>query len=444
MAETEKYKLSLTTAILININIMLGAGIFINTPSLAQRAGILSAIIYPLVGLLMLPLILSIAELLKKHPVGGFYTFAAKEIHPMAGFLSCWCYFTAKIASCALMVHASIALLQHIFPLLAGISIFLLDFLTVGAFTVLNLLNMKAGSAIQKAFIGFKIFPLLFAIAGGFLFMQSDNLYAEPLKWEGLPLSLPLVIYAVVGFEAACSMSGQIRNAQKNAPLAVLISFFTVIAIATLYQTAFYVSLGEQLVQCDSHCEVFPSLIRHIFGNGPWTHQFEALLQLAIAFSTLGAAYGIIFSNGWNLYTLAQNDHLWNSSFFAQFNKSQIPVACVVAEGVVAILYLVVSQGVLIPLQQIGAFGSVIAYTLSVASLLSAQRGDSSVGAARRWIPRLGLCSCAILVTACLRSFLINGASSLAIFSLLLILGATMFLRTARRPLIEEAGNAVS
>ena len=36
---SETHKLSLTTAILININIMIGVGVFINTTALAKQAG---------------------------------------------------------------------------------------------------------------------------------------------------------------------------------------------------------------------------------------------------------------------------------------------------------------------------------------------------------------------------------------------------------------------
>ena len=50
-------KLSLFSAILININIMLGSGIFINTAVLTQQAGSLGALVYPIVGLLLFPLL---------------------------------------------------------------------------------------------------------------------------------------------------------------------------------------------------------------------------------------------------------------------------------------------------------------------------------------------------------------------------------------------------
>lgn len=434
---SQDYKLSLPTAILININIMLGAGVFINTPTLAQRAGSLGGFMYILVGILMLPLILSIAQLLRLHPSGGFYTFAQKEIHPLAGFLSGWCYFTSKLASCMLMIHVSVTLLQNIFPVLLNIHSFVLDFFIVCCFSVLNLLNLKAGSSIQKMFIGFKTFPILFAISTGVFLFQTENFSSNHVIWDGIQSSLPLVIYAVVGFEAACSMSSKIKDAQKNAPLAVIISFGVVIFIATIYQSVFYGALGQQLVQCAGHCDVFPALINRVFGDTLFSRKFEGILHLAIASSTLGAAYGIIFSNSWNLHILANNGHIWFSKHFTKFNNNMIPYACVLAEGVLSITYLVVSQGVLIPLQQIGAFGCVIAYTFSTGALLKAIKNNPEAKISI-WIPRLALVSCSILMAACFRSFFINGISSLITYSVLFGLGLWMFWYTDKKSLVQN------
>ncbi|MBA3722588.1 MAG: APC family permease [Parachlamydiaceae bacterium] len=429
--QTGEYKLSLPAAILININIMLGAGIFINTPTLAKTAGSLGAFMYMIVGVLMLPLILSIAQLLRLHPSGGFYTFGQKEINPFIGFLSGWSYFTAKLASCMVMIHVSVTLIQHIFPVLMHIHSFILDFIIVCFFSSLNLLNIKAGSAIQKMFIGFKTFPIMFAILTGIFILQPDNFTYSNVIWDGLHSSLPLVIYAVIGFEAACSMSSKIKDAHKNAPLAVIISFAIVILIATLYQGIFYGSLGQQLKLCAGHCDTIPILVHRLFDGTVFANKFEGILHLAIASSTLGAAYGIIFSNSWNLHILAQNNHVWFSKLFTKFNKNLIPFACVLVEGVLCLVYLVVSQGVLIPLQQIGALGCVISYTFSIFALLFAIKNNPAT-TINRWIPLLGLASCAILLSACIRSFFINGMSSLIIFSALLLLGICMFKMKSR------------
>lgn len=431
LSPQSEYKLSLSTAVLININIMLGAGIFINTPALADRTGVLGGGMYLLVGLLMLPLILSMAHLLRLHPAGGFYTFAREEIHPFAGFLSGWSYFTAKLSSCILMIHASALLLQHIFPLLADASTFFLDSVIIALFTLLNLLNVKAGGTIQKMFIGLKSIPIFFVIGVCFFLLQGENFSESHWHWEGIPLSLPLVIYAVVGFEAACSISGKIKNPEKNAPLAIFISFAVVIFIACTYQTFFYGALGQKLALCQGHCDTLPALISRLFGEGDSGKNLLGILHLALASSTLGAAYGIIFSNCWNLHVLAQNNHLWFSKFFVRLNKNKIPVACVFAEGMICIVYLIGSQGVLIPLQQISALGCVISYTLSVGALLLALRNDKQVKCNFR-IPVCGLFSCAILIFACIRSFFLNGMSSLIIFGALLLFGACMYSSTSR------------
>lgn len=426
LAQTQDYKLSLPSAILININIMLGAGIFINTSTLAKRAGELGAFMYVLVGILMLPLILSIAQLLKIHPAGGFYMFAKKELNPFAGFLSGWCYFTSKLASCMLMIHVSVTLLQQIFPLLGLIHPFVLDIGIVCLFSSLNMLNIQAGNKIQKMFIGFKTFPIFFAIITGLFLIQGENIsFSQPL-WENVPSSLPIVIYAIIGFEAACSMSSKIKDAHKNAPLAVLISFSIVILIATLYQTIFYGALGEKLAQCIGHCDTFPALLEASFGPTAFSNQLAGILHLAIASSTLGAAYGIIFSNSWNLHILAQNDHLWFSKTIAKLNRNAIPFVCVLIEGGICLIYLTVSQGVLIPLQQIGALGCVISYIFSVIALLQAIKKNPEVTISR-WIPILGLISCSLLITTCLACFLRDGMSSLIIYSILILSGVCMF-----------------
>lgn len=109
-------KLSLPTAVLISLNIMMGGGIFINTVELAKRAGALSGFMYPLIGLLIAPLMLTIAALIKLHPAGGFYIFGQKEINPFVGYLSTWSYFIAKLASASLMIYVAVSLVTQISP----------------------------------------------------------------------------------------------------------------------------------------------------------------------------------------------------------------------------------------------------------------------------------------------------------------------------------------
>lgn len=120
-------RLSLFAAILININIMLGVGIFANTVILSQRAGGFGCFSYAIIALLLLPLIVTIARLISLYPDAGFYGYGANAIHPFAGFIAAWSYFTGKIASATFMIHVGISMLQQVMPAIQQVSIVFLD-----------------------------------------------------------------------------------------------------------------------------------------------------------------------------------------------------------------------------------------------------------------------------------------------------------------------------
>ena len=153
----EKYRLSLWSAIFINVNIMLGAGIFINTAVLAQRAGSLGFVSYLLVGIMMLPLILATTKLLSKFPDCGFYGFGKGAGAPFVGFVSAWSYFIGKLASGALVIYIATKLLQSSIPAISVISTPLLASVVILIFMMLNMLQMKTGRRINIAFMVLKI-----------------------------------------------------------------------------------------------------------------------------------------------------------------------------------------------------------------------------------------------------------------------------------------------
>lgn len=425
-------KLSLPAAILININIMLGAGIFINTPDLAQRAGWVGFLAYALVGILMLPLILTIAELLRRHPTTGFYGFGTSEIHPFVGFISTWSYFTSKLASCTIMIHASVRFIQHLVPSLASISPYIFDVGLIAFFLFCNMLNMKTGSAIQKIFICFKMLPVFFIIISGLIFFNTDALTIIPQSTHDFFTTIPLVLYAILGFEAACSISNQIENPEKNAPLAVLISFGVVITLSLLYQFFFYATLGSELAGTH-YSSIFGLYIDRIIPVGQVMRlKLLGLMQLGIAISMLGGAYGIYFSNSWNLNTLAKYKHIYFSDAFTKLNKHAIPYMCILTEGFLTFLYLGITKGDAIPLRQLSAFGSTITYTLSsLALVIALWRNRSSQ--TMFIISLLAVCNCMILLASCINNFMINGIQTLYAFTVILLFGAAMYVMTQER-----------
>lgn len=421
-------KLSLFTTVLISLNIMMGGGIFINTVELAKRAGSLSGFMYPLIGLLIAPLMLSIAALIKLHPAGGFYIFGQKEISPFVGYLSTWSYFIAKLASASLMIHVSVSLITQIFPgLLRHGSLLFYDLLIVSLFIILNTLNMRTGSHIQFGFLSFKLIPVLFVIAAGFFYFSPVHAHSFINLWEGIPSSLPLVLYAAIGFEAICALSGKMENPEKNGPRTIIISFLTMMLLVFLFQFLFYATLGNTLAQQDTYLGAFPALLSFMMPGMPHLRNYlQILFNLAIAISALGGCYGVLYSNNWNLYILAQHKKISGYQWLLYLNTHGIPVVCLFVEWLVCVSFLYSYLGKQIALQQMAALGTSLTYCICVIALLCAYIRSQKTYF-KMLIPYMALISCALLIGACIRNFYYSGIFPLFGFILLLLAGLMLY-----------------
>lgn len=423
---SSQHKISLYTAILINLNIMLGSGVFINTAILTKQAGSLGALVYALVGILLFPLILAIKELWQ-HSKGActFYHFGL-PISPFWGFLSSWSYFIAKICSLTLGIHVCVSLLQQIIPSLNILSAVQLDIMIIGLFTLLNSLNLKIGQSIQYGFIFLKLVPIFFVIFSSLYLFNPGNFTANAAIWDGILPSIPLVLFAFAGFEATCSLSQSIENSEKNGPKAILFSYGFVVILVTLFQLLFFGNIGSLLGQLpNGYLDAFPTLLTKLFSDSNFKTTIMALLNIGIASSSLGAAFGIMFSNSWNLYTLSINNHTFAKNLVTSLNRFKVPYICVLIEGLLGVLYITLTQGQQVPLQQVAALGSVIAYTFSVCAYMVIQyqkhKNVNFLGIA-------SISSCILLISSFIFAVATKGISSLLLlFLFILMAGSYMF-----------------
>ncbi len=401
---TQNNTISLGSAIIINMNIIIGSGVFINTTELAHRAGILGGLSYVLVGILMFPLILSFVKLLEYYPSGGFYAFCSSSLHPIIGFINTWCYFFAKLSSATLSIHIFTLLVQKTFPTLTIINPIIFDLAVLGCLLALNMLNVKTGSRIQSWVMIFKLFPLFFVITSGIILLNSSHITAVDALWSGIPSTIPLVLHALLGFEVACVISRNIENPRINGPRAILFSYAAVIVLFVAYQTIFYSLIGTDLAMQIDYRGAFPLLISKLGISEHLRDILGHLIHLAIATSALSAAFGIIYANLWNLYSLAELKHTIAPAFIMQRNSFSIPFVCVLAQGAIMIIYLFTILGIQTTFQQLSACGATITYTLSILGLLATlYKKNKSL-----WTPILGLVNCAILLSASAYAMLIT------------------------------------
>ena len=407
--------ISLPSAILINTNVMMGTGLFINTVILSKYTGALGGGLYLIAGLLMLPLVMCMAQQSKNHTEGNFYNFGA-SLSPLFGFMSTWIYFISKLASATLGIHVFSLFFINLFPILSRSSIIWFEIILIFLFVLLNTLNVKTGSRIQVGFVLMKAVPLLFALVAGLLTFNIIHISAPHIIWAGLPAALPLTLFCCLGFEATCSLSRHLKNPQKDGPLAIVISFLLVIFAAATYQFLFYGSLGSWLSTQTNYVDAFTPLIK---ATAPrLLNILNPLFSLAIGTSALGGAYGILYSNSWNLFTLADKNHLIGSSYFAKLNTHHIPILCVITEGFICIGYLLLTKGAQIPLQYTAVLGCISAYAISTLGLYHEKKSLISI---------LGLATCFILAGICLNGFIHTSFTPLIIFGTVILTGLGVF-----------------
>lgn len=423
MAQTGK--ISLSSAIFINLNIMVSTGIFVNTVILSQKSGAAGFLLYPIIGIVMLPLIAAIGNLLTQNPSGGFYSFANK-ISPFLGFLSCWSYFFAKLASGTLMLYVSTIFLQSLIPFLHGVDPVHISLGVLALFAFLNMQNMKVGVTIQSFFLTAKFIPILFAIFAGIILFDTSGITPASFNWSGVPISIPLVLYCLAGFEAACSLSRNIENAAINAPKAIYYSFGLIIVLYALFQGLLYMLTHTELASLATYKDTFPLIADKYFNSPSVAQKASLLLSFAIGSSALGGSYGVLFSNPWNLYTLAENNHTFFAPAITKLNKHNIPTTAVIFETFVCVFFLLFTRGYQVPLQQTASLGVTLAYSISAFAYFYYVKNKKSTNK-EYTIATLALITCSLFIMSCVHSFIQTGVMPMLLFIGILTFGSIMF-----------------
>ncbi len=370
------HTISVRMAVLIIINIILGTGVFINTAMLIQKTGFLGGFLYPVAGLFFLPIVLGMARLVSFYKEGTFYTFGASLSHRWAIFTSLF-YFIAKLASATLSITVFSRFLQYSCPFFATTPLLYIAAGIIACFTALNMLNIRLGGMIQIGFVIMKMTPLLTVIAAG-LYHYKLLLAVDPvLLWDGTASGLPLLFFCFLGFESACSLTPIIKDPQKNAARVIIIAFCTVLLLAFLFQTILYCVVSSGVVDGMNYTGIFPLFLTQTFAS--LSHVLIPLFSLFIGCSALGGAYGILYSNMWNLYTIGKNNIFPGSYLITTQLSSGIPFYCVIAEGAVCLVYLILTQGAQLPLQITATVGSVIVYGICMIALWKRERSFLSV-----------------------------------------------------------------
>jgi len=221
--------------ILLVLNSVIGAGIFALPAAISARAGILSPWLFLIVGLLVITIVLTFAELSSYFKdSGGPVLFTTTAFGPLVGFSTGWLLFISRMTAFAANSTVMAVYLGAVWPWFSdGVGRTSLIIFVCGALTFANFLGVKDGVRTMAVFTFLKLAPLLLLIVLGLQYVNADSLFPATLPIiDDIGGTTLLLIYAFVGFESATIISGEAKNPKKTMPMALVT---TVIATGLLY-----------------------------------------------------------------------------------------------------------------------------------------------------------------------------------------------------------------
>lgn len=375
-----KHKISLTTAILMNINIMVGSGILFGPGIMARISGDASFLGWLMVAFLFLPIVLSTIQLSRMFPgAGGFYTYAKEGLGGMAGYWSGWMYVTGYTFAVAM---ESLALQKTFICAFHADWVWLIahpvcfNLIAATVFTGFNFLSLRLFSRILNTITISKLIPLVVLILLiPFVFNPSFTITGAEMSL--LPLSLSMPIFGFFGFEYCASMSHHIENSKRNGPLAILVGFLITALLYTLFHFGALNLMGAHgLAEYGA-----PAFAEFITLPIPFLKAFLGfLIPVATVVALFGTAIGMMNSNAIMLHAMAEEKLFHHSPTLAQTTRLHRPWATILMQGFVVFgIATTVSFATQSLDQAIGIvgnlcnFGTFIAFILPFISLIIVQ-----------------------------------------------------------------------
>ncbi len=251
--------LGLTFAVVGSI---IGSGWLLGAFAAAQIAGPASIISWIIAAVIVAVLALVHAELSAAYPVaGGSARFPYYAFGGLAGFAAGWMGWLYSVTLAPIEVEAALQYATNYLPWLtqksAGIAVltpvgYLVAAILMLIFTVINSRGIGRLEQTNTIAVWWKIaIPLLTIIALGIVAFHPGNFTAgggfAPYGIKGIFEALPAgVVFALIGFEQAVELAGEVRDPNRNIPRAIINAQIIGTVIYLLLQVVFIAALSPQ------------------------------------------------------------------------------------------------------------------------------------------------------------------------------------------------------
>ncbi len=252
MKEDRSHHLGFWSMILLGINGIVGSGIFLLPGQVMSLVGNWSIAVYLFVTFLVLSIAWCFAQcstLFNRN--GGAYVYAKEAFGDFIGFEIGMMRWVVGMMAWASLIVGFVTALSSIWPVVLEEPIRSVLILSlVGGLGLLNICGIKVFKHINNFVTVAKIIPLILFVLIGFFYVEHSHY--TPLIWEELEMksfgaAALVIFYAFGGFETLVVAAGEMKNPQKNLPLAVMLVITFCSLLYFIIQLIAIGLLGESL-----------------------------------------------------------------------------------------------------------------------------------------------------------------------------------------------------
>jgi amino acid transporter len=224
--------LSFWDALGIGINGIVGSGVYLLAAPLAARAGPASVAGVVLCGALCVLIALCFAELSSMFErSGGPYVYARAAFGPVIGFAVGWLGACVGVLGLSAVANGLASQVAPFVPALSdrpwlrtGVAL-----AVICGLGVINYRGVKAGGRTSTVLSAVKLLPLVALGLGGLAFVSRESVaavFSTPSSGQSWPHAVAsaafLAIFMTSGFEYASVPAGEVRNARRAVPFAIV------------------------------------------------------------------------------------------------------------------------------------------------------------------------------------------------------------------------------
>ena len=437
--------LGLFDAAAIVVGSIIGSGVFLKASVIARELESFGPIlcIWVVIGLVTFCGSLALAELATMLPqAGGPYVYLREAYGKLVAFLWGWTEFwVVRTGSLGALSCATVIYLDKIVPLpdrLQGpVAVVLIVLLTL-----VNWRSTRWGASVQSITTVIKVGFLLVLITLPFALAKADVSNLQPIWpedfgvafWRAMGVAAIAVLWPYDGWINIAPVAEEIRNPQRNIPLALLAGMTVIVLIYAATNTAYHLVLSMDEVAASE--AVASDMFGVLLGGAGVT-----IAAIGVMCSTFGATQSNLLT-GPRIYFAMARDDLLPRRLAHVHAEYQTPANAILIQGAWASLLVIAAYAwkqnpgeAFDALTDFVIFGGSLFYALAVASVFVLRRRRPELRRPYRtwgypWTPALYL----LAFAAALVSMLIDKWQQTAAGSVLILAGVVYYGWCARQP----------